>query len=105
MHDEKLHDLHSPSITTVIICRMRQVGHAAHLGNTEMHSLLMRKFKGESLLGRPKDRWEDYVRTDLKGTRCEDVEWNDVALSMDKWTALVEGAFLVPQNVGKFLTS
>jgi len=49
------------------------------------------KFKGESLLGRPKGRREDYMRTDLKGTRCEDVEWNDVALSRDKWTALVGG--------------
>lgn len=56
----------------------------AHMGNTEMHSFLMGKLKGESLLGRTKGRWEDYIRTDLKGTRCEDVEWNDVPLSRDK---------------------
>ena len=54
------------------------------MGNTEMHSFLMGKLKGESLLGRTKGRWEDYIRTDLKGTRCEDVEWNDVPLSRDK---------------------
>jgi hypothetical protein len=75
-----------------------------------MHSFLMGKFQGESLLGRTKGRWEDYIRTNLKRTRCEDVEWNDEPLSKDKWTALVEvgwgggEAFLVPQNVGKFLT-
>jgi hypothetical protein len=51
----------------------------------------MGKFKDESLLGRTKGRWEDYIRTDLKRTRCEDVEWNDVPLSRDKWTALVRG--------------
>ena len=92
LHDEKPHDLHSSSsITTVIIRRMRQVGHVAHMGNRNAYSLLMGKFKGESLLGRPNGRREDYIRTDLKGTRCEDVEWNNVALSRDKWTALGGG--------------
>ena len=79
------------------------MGHVAHMGNTEMHSLLMGKFKGESLVGRPKGRWEDYIRTDLKGTRCEDVEWNDVALSRDKWRALVGGGISGSTKCGEIL--
>jgi hypothetical protein len=49
--------------------------------------------------------------TDLKETRCEDVEWDYVAVSRDKWSALVLGSggrkmtFLFQQYVGKFLTS
>ena len=64
---------------------------STHGEHRNAHSPLMENFKGESLFGRPKGTWEDYIRTDLKGTWCEDVEWNDVALSSDKWTALEGG--------------
>jgi hypothetical protein len=63
----------------------------------------MGKFKGESLLGRPKGRWEDYIRTDLKGIRCENVKWNDVALSRDKWRALVGGRHFWFHKSGEIL--
>jgi hypothetical protein len=42
-----------------------------------------------TLLGRPRLRWEDYIRMDLREIWWEDVDWIHVAQNKDQWRALV----------------
>jgi hypothetical protein len=35
----------------------------------------VRKCEGKTPLGRPKHRWEDNIKTDLKEIGCEYVDW------------------------------
>jgi hypothetical protein len=54
-----------------------------------LYRVLVRKPEGKRPLGRPRRRWEDNVRMDLKEFRsgCED--WIGLAQDRDTWRALV----------------
>ena len=49
----------------------------------------MRTPEGNGSLGRPRRRWEDNIKMDLREVGCEDVGWIDVAQDRDRWRALV----------------
>jgi hypothetical protein len=40
-------------------------------------------------LGRPRRRWVDNIRMDLKVIGWDDVDWIDVAQDRDQWRSLV----------------
>jgi hypothetical protein len=40
-------------------------------------------------LGRPRCRWEDNIKMDLRETGLGDVDWINLAQDRDKWQALV----------------
>jgi hypothetical protein len=40
-------------------------------------------------LGRPKRRWEDNIRMDVREIGCEYVDWMYLAGDRDRWQALV----------------
>jgi hypothetical protein len=40
-------------------------------------------------LGRPRDRWEDYIKTDLQEVFWAGTDWNDLAQDRDRWSAVV----------------
>jgi hypothetical protein len=44
-----------------------------------MYSTLVRKPDGKRPLGRPKYRWESYIKMDLKEIGWEGVDWIDLA--------------------------
>jgi hypothetical protein len=49
--------------------RMRLVGHAARMGEErKMYKVLVRKPEGKGPHGRPRRRWEDGIRMDLRET-------------------------------------
>jgi hypothetical protein len=50
---------------------------------------LARKPGGMRPLGRPRRRWEDGIRMDLRETGCGVVEWIQLAQDRDRWRALV----------------
>ena len=72
-----------------------------------MHRVLVGKLEGKRSLGRPRHRWEDYIKMDLQevGGGCGD--WMKVAQDREGWRALVSTVmnFQVPKNAGNFLTS
>jgi hypothetical protein len=53
------------------------------------HRILVGKPEGKRPLGRPRHRWMDNIKIDLRETRGDCVDWIDLARDRDQWRALV----------------
>jgi hypothetical protein len=62
--------------------------------------------EGKKPMGRPRRRWEDNIKTDLKELGCGGTEWIELAQDRDRRRALVNAVLnlRVPQNAVNFLT-
>jgi hypothetical protein len=47
------------------------------------------KNEGKRRLGRPKRRWEDNNKADLKEVGCGSMDWIELAQDTERWRALV----------------
>jgi hypothetical protein len=50
---------------------------------------LVRKPEERRPLGRPRSRWEDNIRMDLREVGCGCLDWMALAQDRDRWRALV----------------
>jgi hypothetical protein len=69
LHTEEFHSLYSSSdiIRQVKSRRMRWAWHVARMGEErKMYKVLVGKLEGKRPLGRPRRRWEDGIRMDLR---------------------------------------
>jgi hypothetical protein len=53
------------------------------------YNILVGRPEGRSPLGRPRRRWEDKIKMDLRKIGFGDVDWIHLAQERDRWRALV----------------
>jgi hypothetical protein len=78
---------------------LRWAGHVARMEECRSaFKILTGTPIGKRPLGRPKRRWEDNIRMDLKETGINTRNWVDSAHDRDEWRALVNAGlnFRVP---------
>jgi len=69
--------------------RIRWAGHVARMGEGRgVHTVLVGKPEGKRPLGRPRRRWEDNIKMDLREVGGVG-DWMELAKDRDRWRALV----------------
>jgi hypothetical protein len=53
------------------------------------YRILVGKTEGKRPLGRPRHRWMDNIKMDLRDIRWDGMDWIDLAQDRDQWRALV----------------
>jgi hypothetical protein len=70
--------------------RMRWVGHVARMGEVRgAYNILVGRPEGRRPLGRPRCRWEENIKMDLREIGFGDVDWINLAQDRKRWWALV----------------
>jgi hypothetical protein len=70
--------------------RMRWAGHVARMGEgRNVYRVLVGKPEGKRPLGRPRRRWEDGIKMDLREIGWGGVEWIHLAQGRGGWRAVV----------------
>ena len=80
----------SHNIIRSLKSRLRWAGHVARMEQSRnAYRVLVVKPEGKRPLGRPRRRWEDNIRMDLREVGCDSDEWIDLAEDRDQWRAYV----------------
>ena len=74
----------------VIKSRMRWAGYVARIGKKRgVYRVLVGKPEGKRPFGRPRHRWEDNIRMDLREVGCGGMDRMELAQDRDRWRAFV----------------
>jgi hypothetical protein len=105
LHNEELHNLYSSPdiIRQAKLRRMRWAGHVARMGEERtVYKVLVGKPDGKRPVGRPRRRWEDVIRMDLREIGLGGVDWIRLAQDRDRWRAVMSAVMnlrvLVPRS-------
>jgi hypothetical protein len=76
--------------------RMRWAGHVARMGEErKVYRVLVGKPKGKRPQGRPRRRWEDGIRMDLREIGLGGVDWIRLSKDRDRWRAVVSAVMIL----------
>jgi hypothetical protein len=64
-------------------------GHVARIGKTNAYNIFVGKPEVEKPLRRPRRKWEDDIKMDLRDIVFGDVDWIRLVQDRDRWWALV----------------
>jgi hypothetical protein len=92
IHNTEHHNLYaSPNIIRVI--KSRRMGSTGNVARKEdvgnAYKIWLGKPERKRQLRRPKCRWEDNIRMNLRETGWEDVDWIHLAQDREQWRAAV----------------
>jgi hypothetical protein len=82
LHNDELQSLYSLPNTVWVIKsrRMRWAGHVARMGEGRgVYRVLVGRSKRKRPLGRPRHRWEDNIKLDLRETGIDRAKWIQLA--------------------------
>jgi hypothetical protein len=91
LRNEELHGSYSsPGIVRVIKARrMRWAGHMTGMGEVRgAYNILVGRPEGRRTIGRPRRRWEDYIKMDLGEIGFGDANWIYLAQDRNRWRIL-----------------
>ncbi|KAJ4432813.1 hypothetical protein ANN_21452 [Periplaneta americana] len=92
LHNTELHALYSSPdiIRNIKSRRLRWARHVAHMGESRnAYRVLVGRSEGIRSLGRPRRRWEDNIKMDLREVGYDDRYWINLAQDRDQWRAYV----------------
>jgi hypothetical protein len=92
LHNDELHSLYSsPNIVRAIKARrLRWAGDVARMGEGRgVYRVLVGKPEGKRPLGRPRRRWEDNIKLDLREIGFDGANWIRLAQDRFQWRAFV----------------
>ncbi|KAJ4427680.1 hypothetical protein ANN_25329 [Periplaneta americana] len=95
LHNTELHALYSSPdiIRNIKSRRLRWAGHVARMGESRnAYRVSVGRPEGKRPLGRPRRRWEDNIKMDLREVGYDDRDWINLAQDRDRWRAYVRAA-------------
>jgi hypothetical protein len=70
--------------------RMRWAGHVTHMGEKRnAYRIFVEKREGKRPVGRPKRRWVDNIKMDLREIGWVDMDWIDLTHDREQWKTVV----------------
>jgi hypothetical protein len=92
LHNDELHSLYSSANIVEVIKsrRMRWAAHVARMGEgIGVYSVLVGRPGGKRPLGRPRRRWENNIKMDLREIGIDVANWIRLAQDRVQWRAFV----------------
>jgi hypothetical protein len=105
LHNDELHNLCSllNIVRMVKSRRMRWVRHVARMGRGEVFTgFWLGRPEGKRPLGRPRRKWEDNIKMDLREIGINGANWIQLAQDRVQWRTFVN---TVRKKAGYFFTS